>query len=1078
MRGRILIALAPLATLTTLVACGGGGSGSVSFDTPQYDREALYYSYPLDNQADIAPDAPVVLSFSDPISLSEDNFTIQDGDGNDVPFQLSEVNDGQGVVLRPTQPLKVVTEYQVTMNDVETDSGTVDFPDGTLNFTTRAAFKGPADLQKTDPDFKIASIFPDDDTQFKTLDFSSFRLRTSHPLADQTAVYGETVSLTHEGELVPAVLLAKGNAITVDPLVDMTPGDQYQLSVTGLTSRFGETIEDFERTVTPLDTKSPTGKRETLVTKVPPTDDTLGCLDPGVRLSELTGEPINCVPVIGTLLADQTSSKQSGNVFAELAFPPSFPDVTPLRVARGSILNGDALDVIIGGQVPVGFDSGAVKVQIISDASGYLFPNPNSDSPNAPKNLRLFMDAATTTADARANGAFTQNLLHLELVGTAIVRDGILTTDAVTVVEPRVLGVDDSYGVLSFRMESYLDQENAPQPPVDSQSPALLRFTGDNGPQLSWQPGDFTDRMVPGEPIVLLFDEALDTRSIVAGDSLRLTRAGVPEPFEWRLDGNALIITPDDPVDYGVAYDVTTTTGVTDLAGNPLMELDTLNGDNTLTFSLPEYVREADGESVVRGPFAVTVYPGFPCASSTATAGDISDGFQGSCVSSSPESEQVELDRLPIDPLPANRPIRVRFSQNIDPATLVLGESCDTGTVRVERVDANGACQGVVDGVLLREARALTFLPDQPWGQDALYRYTLASADTCDGTAICSEDNLPLQTALLEGPDKEDGGPDTQILFRGATGVDTVFQELNNLPSVDVNSNLQVDDGEPSVPSGTQDPQVPANATQIFTRGKGGEGLVTSANTGCGFDGAPPYTADDKIECDAEKLLYIAGSLNTELKDFDVENQGVPVVIYPTAVALTNLDATAVVGLDINTSDGDNSLETLPIIGGLLGGVVQTLGDILDIVGLEDVLLGQLGDLGLVPIPTSTGPNIMRIRYEPDGNGERTMPPVGYIVSTPQGPVFRITLNLLFDAPSLSLPLGLQHNVKSLPIDNLILEGPVDFQPDGRLFIGLVNQQALDVDLEITLAGLPGGKVLLTIPPGAINLSYQSPSIK
>ena len=56
--------------------------------------------------------------------------------------------------------------------------------------------------------------------------------------------------------------------------------------------------------------------------------------------------------------------------------------------------------------------------------------------------------------------------------------------------------------------------------------------------------------------------------------------------------------------------------------------------------------------------------------------------------------------------------------------------------------------------------------------------------------------------------------------------------------------------------------------------------------------------------------------------------------------------------------------------------------------------------------------------------------------------------------------------------------GGLTFLPDGRLFIALQNQEPLDVDLEITLAGFDGGKVLLQIPPGGINLSYQSASIQ
>ncbi|MCK2169560.1 hypothetical protein MY522_22710, partial [Thalassospira xiamenensis] len=93
-----------------------------------------------------------------------------------------------------------------------------------------------------------------------------------------------------------------------------------------------------------------------------------------------------------------------------------------------------------------------------------------------------------------------------------------------------------------------------------------------------------------------------------------------------------------------------------------------------------------------------------------------------------------------------------------------------------------------------------------------MYRYTLASQSAgCSGEVICSSDGLPLQTALLEGSDAKAGGPNMDILFRGAGAVTTVFQELSNLPSVDANSNFAVDEGEPRVPAGTPDPATPAN---------------------------------------------------------------------------------------------------------------------------------------------------------------------------------------------------------------------------------------------------------------------------
>lgn len=1073
-----------VAAAATLAGCGGGGGGgnAPSNRAADINSGALYYSYPQDNQTGVAPRAPVVLNFANKISASASNFHIVDSNNNPVSFTMATVDDGKGVVLTPDQPLAVNTHYKVITNGIQTSSGELQFPDGAIDFTTRTGRQGAISSQETSSTFQVNSIFPDDQ-QFKTMDFSTFRLTTSQPIDTTTAVYGDTVKLMHDGQLVPALLLTKHNKITVDPVNDMTPGQQYDLVINGLKSTFGNTIAAYDHRVTPLNTKSPEGTRSTLVTKVPPAspDDNVGCLDPGVTLSPLTGMPQNCVPVVGTLLAHQTSSKLSGNVFAQLAYVVNFPQVTPLRIKKGSIFTGNALQVLIGGKVPVGFDSGKVHIQLISDATGYLYPNPNSSSPNAPKSIVLYMDVAANAADARANGAFTQNILHVKLVGQASLQNGSLTADAVAVMEPKVLGVDSSYGVLSFHMASYVDQTTAPKPPVDTENPHLLQITDNNGTHLSWQPGEVADRMVPGEPIVMMFNEALDKRSIKAGTDLMLKKNGAEVPFTWRLDGNALIITPNDPVAYGVPYQVSTTPDITDLAGNPLEVLNTLNGTNTLQFTLPDYIRQdGSGNSVVRGPWVMTTYPGFPCASSDPTASELANNTQGICLSAYPKSQQVAPDELPITTLPANRSIKVRFSQNMDPSSITLGTSCGSGSFRVETVDASGGCTGVVPGQLRVGTRSLTFMPDQPWQDGKMYRYTLASQSSGCGTGvICSTDNLPLQTALLEGPALTDGGPDMSILFKGGPASHTVFEELSNLPSVDVNNNLQVDSGEPRVPFGTVDPAVPANATQIFTLGSGGGGLVAAANTGCGFNGLPPYTESDKTVCPAKKMLYVAGDLNAEILNYDDAHQGVPLQIYPTEVTLTNLDATAVIGLNLNTSSGDSTLSIIPLVGSLLNGTVNTLGGVLNTLGLDTSQITVLNNgIGLIPINTSTGPNVIRVRYAKDTNGNRTIPPVGYIVSTPSGPQIQLTFDMLFDAPDLSLPLGLQHNVKSLPIDGVQLAGPLDFLPDGRPFIDLTSRKALNVDLNITLAGQGVGTVHLTIPAGAIHLSYQGVSIK
>ncbi|MEQ9509478.1 MAG: hypothetical protein RLN92_10570, partial [Alloalcanivorax xenomutans] len=70
MRSKLIIA----ACAGILAGCGGGGSSNPSFDGPQYNPKELYFNYPFDGQAYVAPSAPVVLEFSDPLEVTEDNF--------------------------------------------------------------------------------------------------------------------------------------------------------------------------------------------------------------------------------------------------------------------------------------------------------------------------------------------------------------------------------------------------------------------------------------------------------------------------------------------------------------------------------------------------------------------------------------------------------------------------------------------------------------------------------------------------------------------------------------------------------------------------------------------------------------------------------------------------------------------------------------------------------------------------------------------------------------------------------------------------------------------------------------------
>ncbi|MEP1895723.1 Ig-like domain-containing protein [Alloalcanivorax venustensis] len=998
-----------------LAACGGSGSDeqTVSFDN--WQETEVVYSYPFDGQAEVSPNAPVVVRFSDPVDVDASNFTLTGPDGA-VGLTVRSADEGRSAVLMPDDALAVKSEYALTLNNIRTDSGDAALPDGSVDFTTRAALAGkPRALRQLSDSFEVASVSPDgDDLPF--LDFSSVNLVMTQPLDRQTVVYGDTVTLTQNGQTVPAQLRVDGRQISIDPEQVLEPGTEVTLDITnGVRNLYGEAFGGFTRTFSPRDTKP----RETLVQEAAPADPVLGCLDQGVQTSPITGDPINCVPLIAKLLGDNTVSKQQGNVFAELGFAPNFPDKTPLRVPKGSLLKGDPLDVRIGGEVPAGFDSGEVTVTFLGDANGYLLPNPYSDDPSAPKQLRLTMDVAFDTEVQRANGAFNQTLLQVELVGYAIAdtSKGSLIVDAVGVVEPEVLGTETAYGVLSFHMESYPDQPNAPEMEVDMSSPELA----------AWQPGEHANKQRPGDPIILNFSEPLDPTSVIEGDTLRVTADGNPVDFEYYLDGVSVVIQPQPSLQHNTDYQVQFTDGITDIAGNPAQ-------GETLSFTLPTYI--GSGHPAI----ATTTYPGFPCAVDK-SSWDIANGDHGIC-----RGGEGDDDHLPVMPMPAERAIEVQFSQVMDEDSIILGETCDSGSFRVEKIaDAgqapqqsgnNYVCQEAVPGEIEYNARTVTFIPDQPWEDGATYRYVLMSenqdftpANCTSGEAICTEDQGPFQTALLEAPTDDMGGPNLEIYFTGAPANDNVFQVLRNLPTFDVNGDTVHQDSEPQPQPAAGDPNeypVPKNSTELFVKDTGG--LLLDARVGCDYDGPA---------CPQEKFIHVTAALDVEVVGYDAQEDAVRVNIYPTLLQTSSVDVYARL--------------------------------LLVLFPIDQII--------------ATGPQIMRIRYQEDGNGNRNQPVTGWIRETPEGPVFETSLDIYLSAPYLepsAAGLTLSHDLYSYPL-SLDLVGDVTFLDDGRLQIEQRNQAEQDVEVSISLDDggvIKAADMTLGIPEGGVFLNYISTPIK
>ncbi|HEX4869896.1 MAG TPA: Ig-like domain-containing protein [Moraxellaceae bacterium] len=857
--------------MCTLLAACGGDKQSTSTPAAWSPGASLVYAYPYDGQARIAPTAPVVLQFSTVVSEAGGGslasaFTLTPEGGAPVAFTLTTTNGGKGVVLTPNAPLAENTNYTVAWSNLAASDGLV--PPVELTFTTRPADKGAASAISSSATFQVERALP---TQagFPFMDFSTLRLQFSQPVDEATLQYGVTVRLEDDSAaLVPATVLVTGPLLSIDPRSDLVAGRTYRLKLTtGLKSVTGNALvpgayADFALV------PSQSGPRATMALEVP---DSAA----GATLSPLTGAAINNVPITSTLLGNNSASQQAGNLYAELAFVPNYPVITPLAMRRGNMLNGSSVTVKIVGVVPAGLDTEAIHVNIISDANGYMVPNPYSTALDAPRLVYLTMDASMSADNASANGAFTQNLLHIDVVGTAIVKDGKLVMDAVGVTELDVLGLDRAAGVLSFHLEGYQDQAAAPAQPADTTAPTLQ----------SWLPGNEAKRARPGDPVILTFSEPLDPDTLTTG-SLQLLRNGVAQAISWRVDGTSVVVRPASPLEHNAEYTVVFSAAITDLAGNGISD-----GTHQRVFSLPALSAPAS-----RSPAVLATYPGFACVT---TGRNVASGVQGRCAGGDSGD-----DLLPLPAMPTDRSIQVQFSQNMDAASIVLGTSCNTGSFRVETWDNDNNCQ-VVPGRLEVAAQSLRFTPDSPWSVGKLYRYVLnsngngkSSTATCDGTqAICGSNGLPLQTQPLassasNAPTATGGGPALEIWFTGAAKSPWVAQRLRGLPAYDTNANFVHDAGEEGPVDTGGGLWLAPNAARVITTAQ--SGLVSSSNIGC----APGSS------CPEEQFLYLSNALDVEVADYDAVAGGVRVLIQPQQLLASSFTVYA------NTSFGNTSAAT------------------------------------------------------------------------------------------------------------------------------------------------------------------------
>lgn len=1057
-------------------------------------ERSLVFAYPMLGQTDVAPSAPIVLRFSHPLKLATNQtlkslFAIKAaGSTVSEDFDVVSVDAGKGVVLTPNKPLQPKTQYTIVGQTIPLTSGNValqppSYPP--LTFTTRAAFEGPTDLQSLTPDFQVAQLTPAP-TNFLIgskplglIDFSTIRLLMTQPIDSKTVQYGTTIRLVQGTTLVPARLLVQGNHLSIDPEADLNPDLNYTLSLTsGLKSTLNKALVPGQFAAynfMPLNSGinadpdlNKASRIEVQVLSSEPTGSTCNLK------SQLTDTCINQVPVASPLLGQKERAPKpqaEGKLFADLALPANFSQftgITPLRVPRGNILKAGNLSVKLDGIVPAGLDTGELTITLISDANGLLLPNRYSTSLAAPALVTLEMDINVSAQNGTSNGAFTQDISHVQVVGLATLdqKTEELTIEAVGTIELKILGVDNAVGVLALKLKT------------DLKRPAGTAVADIVPPEVqSWVPGETVNGLPggefirPGDPLLVNFSEAMDIKSFQPAGVVTLLKNNVPEPFTWRLDGVSLIVTPNNPWEHGKNYRLSLAPGVKDFAGN------TLKGGllKNFDFSIPGL-----DPTKIRPPIVLSNYPGYPCPIAAGTR-NVSAGIQGKCAGGrlSANGNGPADDDLPLPLIEPNRAIEAAFSQSINPNSVTRAVLCNgIGSFRVERIDASGNCLGVVQGTLKTQPRTLQFIPAQPWVVGQLYRYVLhsnndlnSSAANCTGSqAICGLNGLPLQTQLIaqtlaDVRNPQRGGPPLEVFFRGGPEVGGSTIGLRVLPVLDVNANFRLDPSErrsarigaPGLcNSGRDDGPVTtgrclasngallqpdrittgSNPSGFLGNGKSFSGAATKFRLGCdngiGSEDerlANGQSANTGRDCQGNQFLLISAALNARLngnlddvRAGNLVGKAIRVQVSPSIVVTSGAYIFADLGVTPDASPLTQALfgalGAIPGLGGPLSALINTGAGLVD--GLLPIGAKDATNTELPEGQIYTGPLVFRMRHPVDKG-----PIEGRIFSITENGVSKLMLeaklDLYTDIPEINaqasvLGIGLipiEHRVRS-----------------------------------------------------------------
>jgi len=1000
------------ALLLALPGCGGGDNGD-PYQPPALS-DGVIFTYPIDGQTDVPLGTRFYVTFSKDADANAVNQPCSVDAGGAVSGNLCLLGPGNSlvplqatvhgpVVEFETDQLQAGTYYHLYVrNDVIGVTDT-NLPASAplLGFRTSQTHSisgaAPTVIAINGEDPQVYSGSAPSAARYPLMDFATMRVEFSEPLDEKTVVVGssfELVAVDGATETpVAGALMVRRQHLSFDPDQDLTPGQTYRLKLgAGITDLNGENFSAASYELVPQDSNT----CNCVINQQ--FNVTAGYGEAGFpTTSTLTGHTLNAIDLYSPLIGANAINLRDTTLQARLADPSHFGGLIPFVIRKGAALPITGLDLALGGKVPANLRTADIRASFISDVTGYMDRNPYrpySTTPNdakAPVFVYLIFDLALTATDAQGNAVLNQTIPHVQATGVARIHAGVLSIETVRTLELDLLGLARAPAHLVLGIQSDLQAVV----PADMDAPTLTA---------SYPVAGATDFPVR-DAISLTFSEPLDSQGVAVNDQIILTDVGagtqVPMQLEW--DGSSLLLQPESPLQYGKQYQVQLS-GLQDLAGNALSlsAVDPTGGSGSFSFKVENPAATAVA------PMVSSVFPGNACALTAADA-----DFAGRCVGGLSGDEKY----LPAS-LPPQGRIEVQFTQPMDPASLTLGTSCNTGAVRVEQLDAVGNCVAVVAGTLLTDSRALRFTPAQPWQEGSAYRLTLASSQ------ILGRNGKALNSDPLNGTEAADaGGANIVNPFSVLAAPDDIFLPLRLEPFTDSNGSGFVDGGESAQA---------ANSTQVTVLSDLLGGIVTAAS----------------IKGDSH--IYLSGALPVTV------GQPEPLTLdgSPWGMTLTG-----------------SSQIPVQVHPGILYGTSITMASEVTVLGLLPIPVADV----------KTGTTILRLRqasaqpitgYIVSEEGQAQPQFVTRLDLYMDAPDMVIKV----DIPLLGGLITVNHNLHSLPLSATV-KGPISFLEDGRIRIEQANVSAINLQIDVSsIAG--NGSIPLQLPAGSMHLTLIGNPLK